>query len=79
MGVAFGVLYVHTAGDGRIEDEAELLVDARAFGRVAPHVRVESGEQRCPDCGIFARRTGPGGPCPHCDEPIAIKDLITVT
>lgn len=34
------------------------------------------GEQRCPDCGIFGRRVGPGGPCPHCAEPIAITDLL---
>jgi hypothetical protein len=34
------------------------------------------GEQRCPDCGTFGRRIGPGGPCPHCDEPVAITDLI---
>jgi len=34
------------------------------------------GEQRCPDCGVFARRVGIGGPCPHCDEPIAVTDLI---
>lgn len=33
------------------------------------------GEQRCPDCGIFARRLGAGGPCPHCGEPVAITDL----
>jgi hypothetical protein len=33
------------------------------------------GEQRCPDCSTFARRIGPGGPCPHCDEPVAIADL----
>jgi hypothetical protein len=33
------------------------------------------GEQRCGDCGIFARKIGPGGPCPHCDEPVAIQDL----
>jgi predicted amidophosphoribosyltransferase len=33
------------------------------------------GEQRCPDCGIFARRIAPGGPCPHCDEPVAVADL----
>jgi hypothetical protein len=33
------------------------------------------GEQRCPDCGIFARRIGPGAPCPHCDEPVAVTDL----
>ncbi len=34
------------------------------------------GEQRCPDCGLFCRRVGPGGRCPHCDEPVAIADLI---
>jgi hypothetical protein len=34
------------------------------------------GEQRCPDCGIFCRRVGPGAPCPHCDEPVAIGDLL---
>lgn len=34
------------------------------------------GQQRCQDCGIFARKIGPGGPCPHCDEPVAIQDLI---
>ena len=34
------------------------------------------GEQRCADCGVFARRLGPGGPCPHCDEPVALIDLL---
>ena len=33
------------------------------------------GEQRCPDCNTFCRRLGPGGPCPHCDEPVTIADL----
>jgi len=33
------------------------------------------GEQRCPDCNTFAVRVGPGGPCPHCDQPVAITDL----
>ena len=33
------------------------------------------GEQRCPDCATFACRVGPGGPCPHCSEPVAIADL----
>jgi hypothetical protein len=37
------------------------------------------GQQRCQDCGTFCRSVGPGGPCPHCDEPVAVKDLITVT
>jgi hypothetical protein len=34
------------------------------------------GEQRCSDCGVFCRRVGPGGPCPHCDEPVAVRDLL---
>ena len=34
------------------------------------------GEQRCPDCRTFARRIGLGGACPHCDQPVAVTDLI---
>ncbi len=34
------------------------------------------GTQRCDPCGVFCKRVGPGGPCPHCDEPVAIADLI---
>jgi hypothetical protein len=33
-------------------------------------------EQRCPDCHLFCRRVGPGGRCPHCEEPVALGDLI---
>ena len=35
------------------------------------------GTQRCPDCNTFCTTVGPGGQCPHCDEPVAITDLIT--
>jgi len=34
------------------------------------------GQQRCDDCQRFCRRIGPGGPCPHCDEPVALADLL---
>ena len=34
------------------------------------------GQQRCDDCGTFMTRIGYGGPCPACDEPVAITDLI---
>jgi hypothetical protein len=34
------------------------------------------GEQRCPDCNRFGRRLGAGGLCPHCDQPVAVTDLI---
>lgn len=37
------------------------------------------GEQRCPDCGVFCRRVGPGGSCPHCAEPVALVDLQPFT
>ena len=35
------------------------------------------GVQRCADCGVFCRRVGPGGACPHCDEPVAVADLLS--
>ena len=34
------------------------------------------GEQRCPDCGVFCRKVGPGEPGPHCDEPVLLADLL---
>ena len=37
------------------------------------------GQQRCDNCATFCRRIGPGGPCPHCDEPVAINDLTTIS
>ena len=32
-------------------------------------------QQWCPDCNRPCRRIGPGGPCPHCDNPVAVEDL----
>lgn len=34
------------------------------------------GGQRCEECGAFTRRVGIGGHCPHCDEPVAIADIV---
>ena len=34
------------------------------------------GTQRCEDCNTFARKVGPGGCCPYCDEPVALDDII---
>jgi len=33
------------------------------------------GVRRCDACNLFCRRIGPGALCPHCDEPVAHKDL----
>jgi hypothetical protein len=37
------------------------------------------GTQRCADCGVFCKRLGVGGTCPHCEEPVAVADLLGVT
>ena len=37
------------------------------------------GQQWCHDCTRPCQRVGPGGTCPHCDEPVAISELITIT
>jgi ribosomal protein L37AE/L43A len=34
------------------------------------------GDQRCPDCHVFCRRLGLGGPCPHCDDPVTLAELL---
>jgi hypothetical protein len=34
------------------------------------------GQQRCDTCNLFCRSLGPGAPCPHCDDPVALSDLI---
>ena len=35
------------------------------------------GVQRCEDCNIWCRRVGPGAPCPCCDEPISVTELLS--
>lgn len=34
------------------------------------------GEQRCDTCNLWCRRLGPGAPCPCCDAPISITELL---
>lgn len=34
------------------------------------------GVRRCPECNLFTRRLGPGGVCPHCDEPVLLAELL---
>lgn len=34
------------------------------------------GQQWCPECNQPCTRAGLGGLCPHCDEPVAINDLL---
>lgn len=34
-------------------------------------------QQRCDDCHVWCRSLGAGGPCVHCDHPVAVSDLLT--
>jgi hypothetical protein len=34
------------------------------------------GEQRCEECNVFCRKIGVGGTCIHCDQPIALNELL---
>jgi len=34
------------------------------------------GQQWCHDCRTPCTRLDLGGPCPHCNEPVAISDII---
>jgi hypothetical protein len=63
-------------------DEAPLLLPRRlpkdAIVYVCPECEPRYlGAQRGEGCGTFCRRLGPGAPCPHCDEPVALSDLVT--
>jgi hypothetical protein len=37
------------------------------------------GEQYCVECRTFMRRVGAGGPCPHCDELVALQHTSSAT
>jgi DNA-directed RNA polymerase subunit RPC12/RpoP len=34
------------------------------------------GQRRCPECGLFGRALGLGGPCPDCSELILLADVV---
>ena len=34
------------------------------------------GEQRCPECNLFACRLGPGGYCPGCSDIVTVDELL---
>ena len=34
------------------------------------------GYDRCEQCRTFMRKVGLGGPCPYCNEPVTVTDLL---
>lgn len=65
-------------------DLTALAATLRRLGELAVHTVYECptcderylGEQRCPDCHHFCRALGLGGPCPDCDRPVLIAELL---
>jgi predicted amidophosphoribosyltransferase len=49
--------------------------DATVYSCPSCDVRYHA-RQWCPDCNQPCTRVGIGGLCPHCDEPVAITDLL---
>ena len=36
------------------------------------------GQDTCPACATPSNSLGPGGPCPHCSQPVAVVDVMPV-
>ena len=69
----------------KLADAAEALpavLDTAKTENLSPTATLETlqarylGTQRCQDCNTWCRRLGAGGTCPHCDDIVAVKDLV---
>jgi len=62
----------------------QLRNDLRRRGQLVAHTLYECprcgerllGERRCPECHVFCRALGLGGPCPECEQPILLQELL---
>ncbi len=65
-------------------DLEALTADLRRLQALVAHTIYECpscetrylAERRCPDCHLFCRRLGLGGPCPGCDDLILIAEIL---
>jgi hypothetical protein len=65
-------------------DDAGLAAELKRRGELVAHTVYECpecgersvGERRCSDCHRFCRALGLGGPCPHCDQPVLLAELL---
>jgi predicted RNA-binding Zn-ribbon protein involved in translation (DUF1610 family) len=54
----------------------DMLVNGPAVYECPDCGERQAGARRCEDCNLFMRRLGPGGSCPHCDEPVLVAELL---
>lgn len=65
-------------------DLEALTADLRRLQALVAHTIYECpscetrylAERRCPDCHLFCRRLGLGGPCPGCDDLVLIAEIL---
>ncbi len=63
-------------------EAAAVIPPGRARREISVYVCPECeqrylAQQWCHDCNRPCTRIGYGGPCPHCEEPVAVDDLFT--
>lgn len=69
---------------GALPAQGPLLAELRRRQALVAHTVYECptcetrllGQRRCPDCSVFCRKLGPGGGCPHCDDPVLLAELL---
>lgn len=67
-----------------VDDLDTLTADLRRRQALVAHTVYECpscetrllGERRCPDCHLFCRRLGLGGPCPGCDDLVLVAEIL---
>ena len=67
-----------------VADLEALTADLRRLQTLVAHTLYECpscetrylAERRCPDCHLFCRRLGLGGPCPGCDDLVLIAEIL---
>ena len=67
-----------------VADLEALTADLRRLQTLVAHPIYECpscetrylAERRCPDCHLFCRRLGLGGPCPHCDDLVLVAEIL---
>jgi len=65
----------HVRFGGRAEETGREQSRYRASARPYCEERF-LGTQRCDQCNVWCRSLGAGGLCFHCDQPVAVSDLL---
>ena len=59
-----------SGGEAMAHDDESVVFECPTCGERAV------GGRRCEECNVFCRKVGRGGWCPHCDEVVAVSELV---